>query len=208
MERNYRDYGEYRGYDDYPAQPVRRRRKKKKRGGAVTAVLFILCVALMIIVGMLMVVRYKESKTPVYEYVSVTDEAAAKAYVWLSQIENTDITYDEVKSCMGDFNLELIKTPTNKKGVYSRKLADGTYEYCEGQAKAGFEKAYRLAVMKRLRNSGYEGEITEALVDELMIEAYEVSVSEYLRGCNVSVFPSAQEISSRYEGEVSNEEVK
>lgn len=204
----YRDYGAYGGYDGYPSQPVRRRKKKKRRGGAVTAVLFILCITLLIIIGMLVAIRLKESKTPIYEYVSMTDEAAAKAYVWLSQIENTDITYDEVKSCMGEFNLELIKTPTKKRGVYFREIADGAYEYCESQARVGFEKAYRLAVMKRLRNSGYEGDINEGLVDELMMEAYEVSVSDYLKGREVAVFPSLQEISSRYEGEVSNEKAE
>lgn len=207
--RGYGDYAAYnRGYDDYPQQPVRRRKKKKKRGGVVTAVLFILCIALLVIIGMLVAVRYKEAKQPVYEYISMTDEAAAKAYVWISQIENTDITYDDVKSCMGEFNLELVKTPAKKKGVYNRKLADGTYDYCESQARIGFEKAYRLAVMKRLRNSGYEGDINEELVDELMMEAYEVSVSDYLRGREVAVFPSLQEISSRYEGEVSNEKTE
>jgi len=185
-----------------------RRRKKRRRGSALAAVLFVLCITLIVIVAMLTVALIRNKDKAVYEYVPMTEEASAKVYVWLSQIDGTELTYDEVKNCIGDFNLELVKTPTKEKGLYNRKLADGAYEYCLNQAQTGFEKAYKLSVMKRLKSSGYEGTITEQLVEELMMEAYEVSVADYLKGCNVDIFPSQQEIISRYEGEVRNEEVK
>lgn len=178
-----------------------RRRSRRRGGGAQAFVFFVLCVVFMIMTGLLLVARYKESKKPVYEYVSMTDEAAAKAYVWLSQIEDTELSYEDVEGLMGSFNLEVIKTPTGKDGSYDIEIAQGSYDYCVAQAKLGFEKAYKSAVQKRLIASEYEGEITDDLVDSLMQEAYGVSVSEYLNMQNIAFLPEEtallEEIKSR-----------
>ena len=101
--------------------------------------------------------------------------------------------------------LEQWRILTKEKGVYMRVIADGAYEYCASQAQTGFEKAYRMTVMKRLSASGFEGEINEALVENLMRESYEVSVSEYLKGQDISVIPSLEELKERYEGEVKDD---
>lgn len=183
---------------------MRKRRRRKRT--LVTGVLFVICCILTVIIGVLLVSGYKASRKPVYEYVSMTDAASAKAYVWLTQIENTSLTYDEVAECMGDFNLEIVKQPMKKKNTYEVKLADGAYEYCQVQAQAGLEKAYKLSVKRRLVAAGCEEECTDELIESLMMEAYGVSVSDYLSGCDIKVFPTLEEIKSEYEGEVSYED--
>lgn len=187
---------------------ARRRRRRRRRLSALVPVLFILVIALMVIVGMLIYTRAKEAKEPKYKYISMTEEAAARAYVWLSEIENSNITYDEIKELMGDFNMEVVETPTGQKGVYVRSIADGSYDYCLSQAKTGLERAYRKAVINRIMAAGgIEGEVTDATVEELMMEVYGLSVSEYLDGQNVDIFPDINELNQKYSGEVNyNEE--
>ena len=177
------------------------RRKRRRRNSALTFVFFVMTIVFMMTTGLLFAARYKDAKKPVYEYVSMTDEASANAYVWLSQIEENGLTYDDIKNCMGDFNLEIVKTPTKEKGVYSVKIADGSYDYCVSQARMGFEKAYRLAVINRLKISGYEGEISDELVDRLMMEAYDVNTEQYLDEQNVKLLSDFTDISEKYEGE-------
>ena len=187
---------------------ARRRRRRRRRLSPLVPVLFILVIALMAIVGMLLVSRAKAAKEPKHKYVSMTEEAAARAYVWLSEIDDFDISYDEIKAMMGDFNMEIIETPTKEKGVYALSMADGSYEYCVSQAKVGLEKAYKQAVVNRIMAAGgIEGEVTDATVEELMMEAYGVSVSEYLEGQNIDYFPSLDEMNEKFSGEVNyNEE--
>ena len=186
---------------------ARRRRRRRRRLSALVPVLFILVLALMAIVGMLIFTRAKEAKEPKYTYVSMTEEAAARAYVWLSEIDDCNITYDDLKAIMGDFNMEIVETPTGEKGIYTKALADGSYEYCLSQAKTGLERAYRQVVINRLMVAGgIEGEVTDATVEELMMEEYGVSVSEYLEGQNIDIFPSLDELNQKYSGEVNYNE--
>ncbi len=185
---------------------IRELRRQNRIKTVFIAVLIIVIMILAIIMVVFGVKRYKESKKPVYEYISMTEEASARAYVWLSQIEDTDLSYEDVKACMGDFNLELVKTPMKEKGHYQRAIADGAYQYLLSESKVGLEKAYKLAVMHRIENSGYEGTVNEELVEKLMRETFGMSVSEYLTQCNIVVLPTEQSLIEKYEGEVSNED--
>lgn len=184
------------------------RKKRRRRGGAMAAVFFVLTIVFMIISGLLFAARYKESKKPVYEYVSMVDEASAKAFVWLSQIDDNGLTYEDVKACMGEFNLEIVKTPAKDKGVYDVQIVDGSYDYCVAQAETGLEKAYKMAVCKRLLTSGYEGEISDETVETLMKEAYEVSVSDYIREQNITLIPEYDELSAKIIAEKSKDIVR
>lgn len=185
---------------------IRSLKRKNRRKTVFIVFLTIVIIILGLAMAGILIKQYKESTKPVYEYVSMTEEASARAYVWLCKIEDTDLSYDDVKSCMGDFNLEVIKTPLKEKGKYERKLADGAYEYLVSQSEAGLESAYYFAIMRRIRNSGYEGDINEELVNRLMDETFGMSVTEYLDQCNISLLPSEQELREKYEGEVSSED--
>lgn len=185
---------------------VKTLRRQNRIKTVFIAVLVIVIVVLAVIMGVFAIKQYQESKKPVYEYVSMTEEASARAFVWLSKIEDTDLSYDDVKACMGEFNLELVKTPTEEKGKYDRQLADGAYEYLQSQATVGLEKAYRLAVTRRIQNFGYEGTIDDALVEKLMKETFGLSVSEYLKQCDITLLPTKEELTEKYAGEVSDED--
>lgn len=157
------------------------------------------------VIGLFVFNEYRLSKEPKYEYVSLSEEAAARAYVWINKIEDNGVDFDEVKECMGEFNLELVLMPTEEKGVYQRNLADGSYEYAVSQAKVGMEKAYRIAVKNRLMAAGFEGECTDEYVENLMQKTFGVGVSDYLEGCEIELLPTEDELIEKYAGEVSNE---
>ncbi len=163
-----------------------------KNNGKIIA-LSISCVILAIITILLVVVMIINNRKPIYEERSMSSEISAKVYVWLAQIENTQLTYDEVKECIGECSVVVIKT---KKGrdEFEYKLEEGTYDECARMAFEGLERAYKLAVTKRLQASGYEGEITDTLVDELMKDSYGVSVREYLEEQNVALLPDESQI--------------
>lgn len=176
-----------------------------KKRSVLTPILLGIVIVMSVAIVLFLYGQYKASKEPVYKYVSMSDEAAARAFVWLNEIEDNELTFEQVKECMGDFNLELVLVPTEEKGVYTRSLAEGAYDYVYSQSKVGFEKAYKIVVKNRLQAAGFEGECTDETVEELMQKTYGVSVEEYLEGCDVKLIPTREELEEEYSGEVTNE---
>ncbi len=179
---------------------TKKKRRRKKRGNSILLFCIMTVITVVVILGLLIFLKIKYSK-PFYEYVSMSEEAAARAYIWLNQMEDMPLSYEEIKEMMGDIRLELILTPTGEKGRYMRALADGTFEDCQEKAQAGLEKAYREVAGYRFFAAGYEGDI----LDDMMQEVYGVSVSEYLSYCKVQLIPTLVELTEMYSGEVTNE---
>ncbi len=178
---------------------------RKFRNSILLFIIMISLLAAAALVCMLLWELRNSRKEPVYEYVSMSEEAAARAYVWLSQIEDMPLSYTEIREMMGDIQLQLVLTPTGEKGKYMRTLADDTFADCREKAQNGLEKAYREVARYRLLEAGYEGEIADDMLDDMMREAYGVSVSEYLSFCEVQLMPALEELAGMYSGEVTNE---
>lgn len=180
-------------------------RKKKRRnyGGIIAATLaFIILLAAII---MLLFYIEKQAKQPKHEYISLTEEASAKTYVWLSEIENLNISYEDVKEIMGDISLDILLTPTKVKGEYEMSMIEGTYEEAYEKARAGLEKSFKQAVIDRIKSEGFEGNVNDAEVDGLIKEVYGISVSEYVDICEVQVIPAKDVLEAQYSGVVSPE---
>lgn len=174
---------------------IRRLKRKNRVKSMWIMILLIVILILLVFIGINGYKQYKKTyKEPSYQYISMSEEASARAYVWLSKIKDTELSYDEVKQCMGEFNLEIVKTPTDVKGEYTYELADGAYEYCLNQAKVGLERAYKLAVIKRIKSTMYSDSVTDATVEELMMKTFGMSVSEYLEECDIDLLPEENEI--------------
>ncbi len=179
---------------------------RTKRYENILLLFVVIAVTFALFFGFLLLLEVRETPNePVYESVSMSEEAAARAYVWLSQIEDMPFSYTEIRKMMGDIQLQLVLTPAGEKGKYVRTLADGTFADCQEKARAGLEKAYRGVVRYRILASGYEGELLDDRLDDLMREAYGVSVSEYLSYCNVQLTPTLEELTEMYSGEVADE---
>ncbi len=180
--------------------------KAQKRRSSILPVFIIISAALVVILGLILFLKSMKSKTEsVYRYVSMSEEAAARAYIWLNQIEDMPLSYTEIKEMMGNIRLTVVLTPAGEKGRYIQTLAEDTFADCEKRAQDGLEKAYREAVRYRLLDAGYEGVITDDMLDDMMREAYGVSVSEYLSFCEVQLLPALEELTEMYSGEVADE---
>jgi len=177
-----------------------------KKKSALTPILLGIVLIMSAVIGLFIFNEYKKSKEPRYEYVSLSEEAAARAYVWINNIEDNGVSFEDAKECMGEFNLELVSNPTEERGIYQRSLADGAYEYAASSAKVGMEKMYRLAVKNRLVAAGFEGEPTDEDVENLMQKTFGVSVEEYLTRENIELLPTEEELNEKYSGEVSYED--
>ncbi len=187
----------------------RNRKKAKKRGAkrygrGILLFCIMISVILAVILGCMLFMKSKNSE-PDYEYVSMSEEAAARAYIWLNQIEDMPLSYTQIKEMMGDIRLKLVLTPTGEKGKYMRTLADGTFADCQEKAENGLEKAYREVAGYRFLAAGYEGEISGDMLDDMMREEYGVSVAEYLSFCDVQLMPTLEELTEMYSGEVTDE---
>lgn len=183
---------------------VKRLKRKNRRKSVWIIILLIIILLLCALIGYGVFKQHRDSKKPSMQYISMTEEAAARAYVWLSKIEDIELSYDDVKECMGDFNLEVVKTPIDKN-TYKIEPADGAYEYCRSQASIGLEKAYKMAVCRRIKASGYEGTASDEVVEEIMMKTFGMTVEQYLKECNIELLPTEAEVQEKYAGEVSDE---
>lgn len=182
---------------------MRRTVKSRINIGTAISALFVGLIAVMAILLILKALSVKSE--PVYRSVSMSEEASARAYIWLNEIDDMPLSYTDIKGMMGDIQLKLVLTPTGEKGKYMQTLAEGTFGDCEGRARAGLEKAYREVLKHRFLAAGYEGEMSETLADDMMREAYGISISEYLESCEVQLLPTLEELTGMYSGEAAYE---
>jgi len=184
----------------------RRRRKKKKKKSIWTPILFLLVLVLISIIGFMGYRNFVESKKVIIKEVDLSDKAAAMCLVWLGQIDDNQLSYEDVKLCMEGVTIPVTYSPTGKRCVYTQSIQETDYEASLEKAKGGLKKAYILTVKNRLEADEYEGEITDELIEELMQKAYGISIDVYLEQCDIQILPAFEKLSEEYSGEV--EDVK
>lgn len=174
---------------------IRKLRRKNRNQSIWICILVFEIVILLLSFGIAYAKYYKKNYVePSYGYISMTEEASARAYVWLNKIDDIDLSYETVKECMGEINLEYVKCPAEVKGEYTYELSEKTYEQCLNSANEGLIRAYYEAIKNRIKISGYEGEINNELVDRLMNETFSLSVPEYINKHEIKLLPDKNEI--------------
>ena len=177
-----------------------------KRSGTRLLISMGITILVCVILGTVgMLIYLKISFRPYTVSVSMGEEAAAKALIWLSEVEGNTLGYEDVRELMGDLYVEVNMTPTEVRGVYSQSLDEDSYDACSLMAKEGLKKAFCQVTLDLLVAEGYEGEPDEVLVEQLMQDTFGVSVEEYLDSCGVELIPSFENLSEKYSQEVSNE---
>jgi len=188
---------EYYDLENENRRPVR----KKKSKAPVVFLIFVIIVLLGILTAGL-VFYLKSLKEPKYEKVSLTEEVSAKAYVWLSNIEDMEVSFDEIRDAMGDISLDLVLTPTGERHMYSQEIIEGSYNECCIKADEGLKKAYALVLSNRLKKEGYLEEVDVNKAEELMKEAYGISLMEYFEKEEIELMPSEEDLKLKYNCEV------
>jgi len=182
--------------------------KKRRRRRSALAPIFLAIMLFFICIGIiaLMVIKYKENMQPVYDEISLSEEVSAKAYVWLNQIDDMNISYEDLRQAIGDINLTVELTPSGKKGIKNQQIVDGAYEQCLEKAYSGLANAYWQVVASRLTESGYDKPINQNTVEKLMKDTYGLSIVDYLKACeDLSLLPSKEDAMTKYNQEVTDE---
>lgn len=189
----------------------KKKRKKSRNNGMLPLLLSLLGLVTLVLV--LLSVSYLKnyylpSKEVKYREVSLTEEAAGRAGLWLSGIEEVQLSYDEILECMGELKVQVSYTPTGKKGIYKQELIEETYDQCEQSALLGLEKAFCNVLNKRYEMMGTVANpedfvpMTEDEIDELMKETFGVGLHEYFEGLDIQLLPTKDEMKNMYSGEV------
>ncbi|MCF0131993.1 MAG: hypothetical protein HUJ71_09675 [Pseudobutyrivibrio sp.] len=170
----------------------------------------LLSIAITVTSGMLLagggfVAYQKLTFQPYVKTVSLSEEAAAKALIWLSDIEGNILSYEDVHELMGTIELQIDMIPTDTRGVYAQTLDEDSYDSCQAMAEEGLRKAFCQVVIDELLAEGYQGTADYNTVEELMQETYGISVEEYLGGCKVELIPSFESLDKKYSKEVTDE---
>ncbi len=183
---------------------VARRKKTNPMLWIIPVVL--LSLALLTIIIAVHVHAFQKRKSPEEgkQFVSVTEEITAKAYVWLEQIQDMKLSYPEVRDAVGDVEIQIqrVKKPDGEASV---EVVVSSYEEAEESALDSLEELYRRVLTQRLKEAGYEGTCEQADLDRMMQEAYGVTISEYIEQCGISLLPTAEEVQRRIAREVEYE---
>ena len=174
------------------------KKQKRKLVNRILTIATILLAAALIVVCVFVIKDKKKVRTA---EVDLTDRVTAQALVWLSEIQDMPLSYDEVKACMGSVVLRCEDTPTGEKGVYTRKAVPESYGGCYENAYAGLENAYVKVFNDRIEKKGQEGKYTKEDVDKTVQKAYGISLREYLVS-KILLLPSEEELLAEIEGEV------
>lgn len=180
--------------------------KRRRRTALTPVILAVMLFFIFVSVICLMVLKARENRKPIFKEISLTEEITAKGYVWLSQIDGMDLSYEEVRDIMGAICVTVELKPSENKGMKLQEITEGSYAKCYEAAYDGMLEAYNRVVCKRLKDSKFEGEASADTVDSLMKEVYGLSTIDYLKQCeDLQLIPSEEALKNRFNVEVEYE---
>lgn len=181
-------------------------RRRRRRSAFTPILLGFMLFFIFVSVICAMIIKYQENQKPVFNDISITEEITAKSFVWLNQINDFDLSYEQVRNIMGDISLTVELKPCKTKGKRQQEITEGSYQKCYNAAYDGITAAYKQAVAARLSKEGYEGQADPEMVESLMQETYGLSVQDYLKGCeDLVIIPSENQLLDKYNVEVDYE---
>ncbi len=133
----------------------------------------------------------------------MTEQASARALVWLEDIEAVSISLEELESYMRNLTIQVnmtLEQTAPSEGTFQCHILPESYEECSQAAYEALARAFHALLTERLYMAGYgdgmEGEKVEALVTE----TFGMSTVSYLRTCGPALLPSLEELQAQYEG--------
>ncbi len=185
--------------------------RKKKKKNPVGLVISILCINFLFFVAGFMVYRILDQKEEVAqnkEYTVIVDPSdymVGKALNWLSDIDDMKFSYEEVKEVFSGLKIEIHYSDNPENGeMYV--VGDESYVACEMVAYEKMAQYYKGIFRV---NAGLE-DCEEKELDQAIEELLGMPLPEFLRGCDIGLMPSREEVLKMipvYEnkGEMSNE---
>lgn len=134
---------------------------------------------------------------------NMTEQAAAKAFSWLQDIEGVSVTLEELGGYMQDLTVQVNLTfeqTARSEGTFRCNVLPESYDACNQAAYEAFAAAFRKLTAERLRMAGYGGDTDEEAVEALVLETFGMSTISYLMSCGPALLPSLEELQSQYDG--------
>lgn len=134
---------------------------------------------------------------------NMTEQAAAKAFSWLQDIEGVSVTLEELGGYMQDLTVQVNLTfeqTARSEGTFRCNVLPESYDACNQAAYEAFAAAFRKLTAERLRMAGYGGDTDEEAVEALVLETFGMSTVSYLMSCGPALLPSLEELQSQYDG--------
>ncbi|MCI9675109.1 MAG: hypothetical protein HFH06_04980 [Lachnospiraceae bacterium] len=134
---------------------------------------------------------------------NMTEQAAAKAFSWLQDIEGVSVTLEELGGYMQDLTVQVNLTfeqTARSEGTFRCNVLPESYDACNQAAYEAFAAAFRRLTAERLRMAGYGGDTDEEAVEALVLETFGMSTVSYLMSCGPALLPSLEELQSQYDG--------
>lgn len=134
---------------------------------------------------------------------NMTEQAAAKAFSWLQDIEGVSVTLEELGGYMQDLTVQVNLTfeqTARSEGTFRCNVLPESYDACNQAAYEAFAAAFRRLTAERLRMAGYGGDTDEEAVEALVFETFGMSTVSYLMSCGPALLPSLEELQSQYDG--------
>ena len=134
---------------------------------------------------------------------NMTEQAAAKAFSWLQDIEGVSVTLEELGGYMQDLTVQVNMTfeqTARSEGTFHCNVLPESYDACNQAAYEAFAAAFRKLTAERLRMAGYGGDTDEEAVEALVLETFGMSTVSYLMSCGPALLPSLEELQSQYDG--------
>lgn len=160
---------------------------------------------LMGIIGIMTLAMYKDSKRVQYRTVSLSDGVAARYYEFISEIDGNGITYDDCLAAAGEINLELVLSSTKNKGKLNQEIIEESYKNAKENSKTGLYKIYKQVIKNKIQQEGYEGDVTDEMIEKLMQESFNMSVEEYINNQNIKLIDEYEALKEKYNVEVAYE---
>lgn len=133
----------------------------------------------------------------------MTDQAAARAFGWLRDIEAVSVSLEEVEAGMQDLDIEvsLVFEKTDRSGGNFRcSVLPESYEACRQAAYEAFAGVFLELLAERLRMAGYTGGTDRESLEALVAGAFGMSTVDYLMSHGPALLPSLEELQDGYEG--------
>ena len=134
---------------------------------------------------------------------NMTEQAAAKAFSWLQDIEGVSVTLEELGGYMQDLTVQVNLTfeqTARSEGTFHCNVLPESYDACNQAAYEAFAAAFRRLTAERLRMAGYGEDTDEEAVEALVLETFGMSTVSYLMSCGPALLPSLEELQSQYDG--------
>lgn len=130
-----------------------------------------------------------------YVQIYPTDHLISKAAVWLSSIQDYELDYQNLERDFGNLSVELTKM-YDEQGDFSWSVNEESYLLCEKKA---YEKLGEIFVEVLMQDKKFQEKSREE-VESSLTELLEMSITDYLKNCEIDLMPTKEDLISQAQG--------